>query len=1217
MRYARGRRAMAIHVTVPIYQQKRSGEISWTTLGLGPYNHSHRGGSAVKVQRKLVDKLRKALADADPADLELFQLSRGMELIFPRLELTLRGSQGRLRVSGIFPLVIEPRWTNADTRILLVYHPLRQMEWLAVEHAGDIQSKATLFFRNAWAELGETEIQSLHADAKDSLTSISFAASPRTLLSKLPSERDKEARAGAGHGRDGGQVLAKIGVNQTLRAVEGTLPLGMPRPQYRQTMELLLGGQRKRPTVVVGPPGSGKTTVIHRWIADLLIEDQWEVHRDLDRIHNVWTISGKRIIAGMSMLGDWEQRCIDLLVEAKRKRAILVVEDLHLFGRLGQTRESDRNLAELFRGPVSRGELLMIGELTPERLQRLEDDAPSFAALFGRVRVQPTTRGETLQMMLHLSRQLEQDTSRWFHPFTYRTVLEMGGSLFPWTAFPGKAIDMLRQLSEQIEDRGDQGGDPQRATIAPDDVITLLSRQTGLPENLLTLEAKLDARSVRESFESRVMGQSVAVQTACDLVFRVRAGLTDPDRPLAVLLFTGPTGTGKTELARCIAEYLFSTTSRLLRLDMSEYASADAAARLIGDRWRPEGQLTQRIREQPFSVVLFDEIEKAHPLVLNLLLQLFDEGRLTDAAGNTASFNHAVVIMTSNLGAKPQRPIGFGESAERVMGEIDRAVRDFFPPELFNRIDKVVPFRPLSAKVAEDIATKELARLLARRGLKERNIFVYANQAVKERIVREAFDPAHGARTVKRYLEDRIGSLLAEEITSGRRASMRVMRVYDSRPEESPRDSPGGSPSAKSPDGEGPFRVHVEPLTEMDPADATWRLLPLVEQNALGIEACLGEAAGLLDDLVEREVFARIAERVRASENPNELYYFADAYETRVLWLRQWLRARASQRAKREHAGSGSTAIGRGMRSDMARAGRPGATASERFKASKSELLARIAEAYFLAQHADRVTVPDEHVAWIEVLRVGHGQKAAAMRQTVRGLMAWMTDWLIDMAQSAGGPVGSSDPSASREPTDDWLEAAALRYPDGRIIHWQDGDVGARAKEALSRDRQPVQAVLKLSGLCVLEALRGEAGCHIWRSIAAEPEIVRVRVWSGDPDGAVRPVIAAHVEALEAFERALERGDPCLPQNPEKLMPAVRTLHFRPPMRQGEVFPVEVEDFHLDYQASLHVRNIADALLRLWLLRRSRTEPASPGPAHAETGHPGEDEDEDEEDIGS
>lgn len=1133
---------MALTVTVPVFQQRVSGQLVWTTLGLGDYNQSHTGGSAIKVQRKLVDKLRTALDKVDPGDLDIFQIARGIELVPTRLALNIRGPDGRFKVSGVYPLIAEPRWINEETRILVVYHPHRQEEWFAVEHKSELEDKATIFFRSAWEELDQHDIVALQAGKKDTIKSISFAASPRTLMAKLPHKKDTSERAGMASSSEAGRLLAKIGSNQTVRAMENILPTGMPRSPYRQQLQMLLCGDRKTPTIIVGPPGSGKTTVLYQWVADLLVDDQFEVHRDLDKVHNVWTVSGKRIIAGMSMLGDWEQRCIDLLAESKRRRAILAIEDIHLFGRLGQTRDSDRNLAEFFRGPLARGELLMVGECTSAKLQRLEDDAPSFASLFSRVHVHPTEPAETLQMMMHLARELEIQNDVSLHPFTYRAIIELGGSLFPWSAFPGKALDMLRQLVDAAVsgpvERMPRDQKTGRVEVRGDHVVSLMSRQTGLPENLLTLDTRMDVRVVRESFSRHVMGQPAALDAACDLIFRVRAGLADPGRPLAVNLFTGPTGTGKTEMARCIAAYLFGSTNRLLRLDMSEYASYDAAARLIGDRYSPRGLLTQRIREQPFCVVLFDEIEKAHPSVLNLLLQLFDEGRLTDAAGDTASFNHAVIIMTSNLGAKPQQPIGFGDASARVLGEIDRAVRDFFPPELFNRIDKVVPFRPLTARVAEGIAVKELAKLLSRRGLSERNIYVYANRAVKQRIVNEAFDPAHGARTVKRYLEEHIGSMLADQITTSAKAQMQVMRIYDA---------------------DGVFRLHVEPLIEKKPEDADWMLASLLDQTTLKIGEHAPQFAAMVQALTNGDAFQRIDRTVRASQDRNELWYYADVYKDRVIALRDWFENR-TPRTKKHARHDPDTPIERVN------------------KASKETLLARMAEACFLAENEHRVADPRAHVAWIEILRVGHGRDTKHFESGVHGLVEWMSEWLFE--------AGSTGDGGSRH--EGMLDAVAVRFPDGKIRHWQGPRCGFEATEAL--DRRPVQVVMKMVGLGALETFRGEHGCHIWRSLANEPEIVRVRVWGGDIDGKVRQVILDHLDGVRAFEQALEAGVEPLPPNPEALMPAVRTLQFRPPLRPGVVFPVDVEDFHTSYSASLNVRSLRDALRMLFWLRKSKRQ---------------------------
>jgi len=1113
---------MSTQFTVPIYQRKSGRGFEWTTVALGPFTDNQSGRSLVKMQRKLTERLRKRITAAAPAELEDLQLTRGLRLERLHLEITVRGSSGSSHVAGTFPVIREPRWLGEEHRVWILYHPQRQNEWIAVPEEASLEEPVTAFFRLRWAGLAEEDLDALKTNGKDSLRSISFSAVPRCLTDELGDEP-----AGGRGKRSSGGVLAEIGVDTTQRLVEEGRPSGAPREPYRAQMDLLLGGRNRRPVIVVGPPGSGKSTVIEQWIRDLATGEEYEIHHNLDRIHHVWRISGKRLIAGMSRLGDWEQRCVDLLAECRKNRVILWVDDLHLFGRLGQTRDSDRSLANFFRAAVARGELIIVGECTVEQAQRLDDDAPSFSDVFSRVRVEPTTPAETLRMAISEARELEQRHPCDFHPFSFRTVLEVGGSLFPWKAFPGTALDIVRQLAEHAVATPEG-----RQRIDSGDVIRLLSSQTGLAEHLLTLDERLEVDEVRQSLARRVIGQDEAVAAVYDLIFRIRAGLTDPARPHAVFLFTGPTGTGKTELAKATAEYLFGDPSRLLRFDMSEYSGPDASARLIGDRWSPEGQLTRRIGEQPFSVLLLDEIEKAHRSVLNLLLQLLDEGRLTDAAGNTASFQNTVIVMTSNLGGRSTLPIGFGESTSTILADIDKAVREFFPPELFNRIDRVVRFVPLTDEVAERIATKELAQLLGRRGLTERNIFVYANRAVRERIVRQAFDPRYGARTVKRYLEHEIGSRLVEEINRGTRASMQVMRLYEA---------------------DDQLQLHVDPLVEAEPAAGTWMLESDIDSPALHLWPLLEEAMGELD---------RVRRGRRKSRATGTARFYADTYDNRVSALWDWYSEQRRRRPDPEpsdaHARTpkGESEVGRRPR----RVDRRSSTRRAP-PATRDVMLDRIAEACTLARNVDQVT-RGRHDTWVELLRVGTRGGATTSEP---GLLEWMTD-----AYLRGGLV----------------ERTGVRFVDGAITEKEK--VESLADFASKRERRPVQVMLYASGLFSHELFLGDQGSHIWRSFTEEPEIVRVRVFSTRKRTTARELLGEHLGKVKGFEAALEEGRKRLPVNPERLLPTTRVLTFRPPLRPGEGFPVEIEDFHLGWAGTLNVSSIGQALDRLRIMRASR-----------------------------
>jgi len=951
---------MRVSFTVGVYARKE-GEEAWTALVPSRYAVTITGANESWLRDRVIGQLRHHLRSASMTEQDLFQLPIATELV--RMPIDVKAKAGTIH--GHLPLIVEPRWVSDEEQRFFVYHPTRRDMWFVTDQREEIPALALALAREHFTDVeDEEEIEERLSNGKDRLFTLAFSCEPLSLLDLVPS-RKKDNRTGATPRPQ--FVLTDLGVDETNRIATGNLRLGVPRSPYRERLAYLLGGPRPRSAVVVGPPGAGKTTLITQWIADRLTEDGYYIHKNLDRCFHVWRLSGKRLIAGMSYLGQWEERCLAVLDDARKHKGILWIEDLHLFGRLGQSRQSERSFADFFRGPVRRGDLAIVAELTREQFSRLERDAPGLAEALSLVAVPAASQAETSQLLLHEVRALEvrlQDVS--LHPFVPRTALELGASLFPWRARPGVAIEIVRRVAEEHEED----------EVTPNDVLESLARTTGLSAKLLTLEEPLDAAEVEAAFAARVIGQPAATRAAADVILKVRAGLADPGRPVSVLLFTGPTGTGKTELANAIAEYLYGDQSRLVRIDMGEMSGYDAVSRLIGDRWNPDGLLTSRVRAQPFCVVLLDEIEKAHPQALHLLLQLFDEGRLTDAAGEVASFASAVVIMTSNLGARHAQPIGFGETRDRILADVARAVRDFFPVELFNRIDQVVPFEPLTPEVAAKVVDKELGKLLARRGLRERNTFVHAGSAVRRRAVADAFDPRYGARTVKRWLEDNVAGVLTDLLATAPPARLRIIRLGEQ---------------------DGVIQPTLEPMLER-----------AAEKGRFALEGALDLATARLEPTIQ--IAAEALARVRDSkelgrakrEATSELRYYVDTLEQRLAALDQLFGlAPEPELDDDEHH------VHRARRKPT------------RTPANREALLAGIAEALLIERALPTLLDPDAHAVTVLINRIGavNGDGLIAVTQ----VYAHQPDWFEEGAHAdERGEIGKLTVGKGKGSFDDW-----------------------------------------------------------------------------------------------------------------------------------------------------------------------------------------------------
>lgn len=531
------------------------------------------------------------------------------------------------------------------------------------------------------------------------------------------------------------RALAEFGRDLTDEARRGVLPRAFHQAEVVDALERALDGEGARSAVLVGPTGVGKTAAV-----------QELAHRLLARTGTTWTVLRvlpSELLVGTKYLGEWQTKVKELIeLCAAPQRVILFIPGVTELAEVGLSSTNDQmSAASMLVPEIESGRIAVIGEATPDRWT-VGGGPSDLARALQRVDVRPLDRKlsrEALELVA-------VDSGAEVSDAALDVTMEVADVYLTDTELPGRAIGLLRRMIASSD-----GG-----TFGRADVLRTLEEATGVPPDFLDDSIPLRLDLVRQFLESKVMGQPRALDQVIDLVTLVKAGLDDPSKPSGVLLFVGPTGVGKTELSRALAELLFGDAARLLRFDMSEYASYESYERLIGTARKP-GTLTDAVRRQPFSVLLLDEIEKAHTNVFDLCLQIFDAGRLTDGAGRTVSLAKCIVIMTSNLGAKvaTEAGVGFGSELPPPPGaeEIERALHEFFRPEFLGRVDHIVRFDALSTETADRIARREVKSVLARGGLARRGVTVDLDPAVYAHVLREGYSPALGARPLKRTVE--------------------------------------------------------------------------------------------------------------------------------------------------------------------------------------------------------------------------------------------------------------------------------------------------------------------------------------------------------------------------------------------------------------------------------------------------------------------------------
>ncbi|MFD1829373.1 ATP-dependent Clp protease ATP-binding subunit [Streptomyces desertarenae] len=659
-----------------------------------------------------------------------------------------------------------------------------------------------------------------------------------------PGERPP-APSGHGGGGGGGSAtpnLDRFGRDLTELAREGSVDPVIGRDeQIEQTIEILARRGKNNP-VLIGEAGVGKTAIVEglaQRIADGDVPDNLLGRR-------VVQLDIGTLVAGTRYRGDFEERLSGLVDEIRRHsdELIVFIDELHtVVGAGGGGESGSMDASNMLKPALARGELHVIGATTLEEHRRhIEKDA-ALARRFQPVLVPEPSTADAVEILRGLQDRYEAHHQVRYSDEALLAAVELSDRYLTDRFLPDKAIDLMDQAgarvmlrsatrgtdvralereAEQLRRDKDQAvadedyerarelrdrlaeverrigeGDGRQpvgdriAEVGVEDIADIVSRQTGIPVSSLTQEEKSRLLGLAEHLHRRVVGQDDAVSVVADAVLRSRAGLSSPDRPIGSFLFLGPTGVGKTELARALAEALFGTDDRMVRLDMSEYQERHTVSRLVGAPpgyvgHEEAGQLTEAVRRHPYSLLLLDEVEKAHPDLFNILLQVLDDGRLTDSQGRTVDFTNTVIVMTSNLGSEAITgrggALGFASAAAGAEADEDarrervlRPLREHFRPEFLNRIDEIVVFRRLSDEQLRRITDMLLDE--TRRRVHAQDVEIEFTPQAVDWLARHGYQPEYGARPLRRTIQREVDNPLSRMLLGGQLAPHTRLRV--------------------------------------------------------------------------------------------------------------------------------------------------------------------------------------------------------------------------------------------------------------------------------------------------------------------------------------------------------------------------------------------------------------------------------------------------------
>ena len=629
-------------------------------------------------------------------------------------------------------------------------------------------------------------------------------------------------------------TLDQLGVDLTVAARADKLDPVIGREQEIQRVVQILSRRTKNNPVLVGEPGVGKTAIVEALAQRI---GKGEVPDTLQGKRLV-TLDMGALVAGTKYRGEFEERLKKVIEEIKSSgNCVLFIDEIHTIVGAGAA-EGAVDASNILKPSLARGELQCIGATTLDDYRKYVERDPALERRLQPVKVEEPSQDETVEILKGVVSRYEEHHRVDITEGALRTAATLASRFIPDRFLPDKAIDLIDEAGSRVRLRGSvtpstvkdamevveqvrkekdeaiasqqyeaaaelrdrelhanedfdtlerewqEGRDKERQVVTEEDIAEVVSMWTGIPVTRLAAEETERLLRMEEEIHKRIIGQDEAIVNISKSVRRARAGLKDPRRPIGVFMFLGPTGVGKTELVRALAEFMFGNEDNMIRLDMSEFQERHTVARLIGAPpgyvgYDEGGQLTEGVRRKNYCAILLDEIEKAHPEVFNILLQIFDAGQLTDARGRRVDFRNSILVMTSNLGSdliKRETTMGFSiktdeaqtadSSYQRMKDKVMEEVKRFFRPEFLNRIDATVVFHQLSRP--EILAIVDLMMNQVRDELKEKQVELEMTDAVRDYLGEKGFDPVLGARPLRRLIQNEVEDTLSDELLSGR-----------------------------------------------------------------------------------------------------------------------------------------------------------------------------------------------------------------------------------------------------------------------------------------------------------------------------------------------------------------------------------------------------------------------------------------------------------------